>query len=84
MQPPMVPTVPLGFGAGGDFVMLELVGDLLVVAVTGGTILAGISLGTRYLDDRLEYEEAKIAIDQPIVLPPRTNHQIEWRASDKP
>jgi hypothetical protein len=36
---------------------------------TGGALITGITFGTRYVDNKLKYNETLFRADQPIVLP---------------
>jgi hypothetical protein len=46
---------------------------LVVAGIASGVTAAvagGISLGSRYVDSKLRYEEKHIPLDQPILAPP--------------
>ena len=50
---------------------------LVVAGVVGGVITAvagGISLGSRYVEAKLRYEEKDIRLDQPILAPQTRHH----------
>jgi hypothetical protein len=50
---------------------------LVVAGVAGGVVTAvagGISLGSRYIDAKLRYEEKDVRLDRPILAPQTRRH----------
>ena len=46
------------------------------LGVTGGAIVTGI-YGSRYIDQKLRYQETIVRTDQPVILPPE-HPAIRW------
>jgi hypothetical protein len=47
--------------------MIEFLVVAGIASATAGAVAGGISLGSRYVDAKLHYEEKNIPLDQPIL-----------------
>jgi hypothetical protein len=54
----------------GEISMIEFLVVAGVVSAVGGAVASGISYGSRYVDQKLRYEEQYIRPDQPILASP--------------
>ena len=70
------------FGTWGASAMIEF---LVVAGIAGGVAVAvasGISLGSRYVDAKLRYEEQDIRLDRPVLAhAPRREKMREEHAA---
>jgi hypothetical protein len=56
--------------------MVELALVAGFLGVTGGAIVTGI-YGSRYIDQKLRYQETIVRTDQPVILPP-DHPAVRW------
>jgi hypothetical protein len=50
--------------------MIEFLVVAGIASGVAGAVAGGISLGSRYVDSKLRYEEKRIPLDQPVLAPP--------------
>jgi hypothetical protein len=56
--------------------MIELAAIMAIVACTSGAIAVGVNMGTRYIDQKLNYD-LKVSSSEPIVRPSHPSG-LEW------
>jgi hypothetical protein len=62
---------------GEGVMMVEIATAVGVVVCTGAVIRAGVALGSKYIDQKLRYEDTVIPPDQPVVRPSHPAG-LEW------
>jgi hypothetical protein len=60
--------------------MIEFLVVAGVFSAVGGAVAGGISYGSRYVDEKLKYEQRHFRLDEPILAP---SHQGEQKFREK-